>query len=248
MPGITEVKRDRSCFSPDTKGHTGHMKVSEIAAVPIELGAAVRHRRLFHPNGVLANGTLERVAPPGEGLPLDSCDIVGRVSKAVGLPRGVADFAGLAWRMAPLRPSATPWDILLASTRGGDLPSRVWLWPATSWSGVAVSSLMPMRYGGQLWWLRARMATDVNSQGLALQPICEHIAHGGLQFEVEQACGRGRFTPVARLRLSDVITDGQDITFDPTLNSAPGVQLAPAWLTDFRRAAYRRSRAGRDAE
>jgi len=55
--------------------------ISEIAALPVRMGAAVRNRRLFHPDGVLARGTLTRIAPLSEGLPMTSGDIVGRVSK-----------------------------------------------------------------------------------------------------------------------------------------------------------------------
>ena len=58
------------------------MKASDIVALPLQLGSAVRHRRVFHPLGVLAAGRIERTAPPGEGLPVESSDIVARVSKA----------------------------------------------------------------------------------------------------------------------------------------------------------------------
>ena len=39
-----------------------------------------------------------------------SAEVVGRVSKGVGLPGALPDIAGVAWRMpAPLPPS-TPWE------------------------------------------------------------------------------------------------------------------------------------------
>jgi hypothetical protein len=38
-----------------------------------------------------------------------------------------------------------------------------------------------------------------------------------------------------------------DIAFDPALHTDDDVELVPHWLSDFRRAAYRRSREGRDA-
>ncbi|MBW8710255.1 MAG: phosphodiesterase, partial [Mycobacterium sp.] len=109
------------------------MHASDIATLPVRLGAALRHRRLFHPDGVLAEGVLERVAPPGEGLPMLSCDVVGRVSKGLGLRGALPDIAGLAWRMPPpqdLR-SCMPWDVLLASSVA---PSRIILAPVRSWS------------------------------------------------------------------------------------------------------------------
>src|SRR5687768_5840019 len=100
-------------------GQPEAVQISDIAALPVQLGSAVRNRRLFHPVGVLADGTIERLAPPGEGLPIKSGDVIGRVSKAVGLPGAVPDIAGLAWRMEPTGP--TPWDVLLASTVRGRL-------------------------------------------------------------------------------------------------------------------------------
>jgi hypothetical protein len=221
--------------------------VSDIAALPVQLGAAIRHRRLFHPVGVLAEGTLERRAAPNEGLPMVSCQVVGRVSKGVGTPGVVPDIAGVAWRMPPRLQPATPWDVLLASTTAGSI-GRVILWPATSWSGATFSSLMPLRFEGGLWWVRARVATDIDTPGLSLDVIRDQIHSGGLDFDIDQAAGTGDFIPLARLSLRNLLARGRDIAFDPTLHSAPSVTLAPNWLSNFRRAAYRRSREGRDAE
>ena len=63
------------------------MQASDIAALPVRLGAAIRGRRLFHPIGVLAEGILERVAPPDEGLPMQSCDVIGTGLQGIGLTR-----------------------------------------------------------------------------------------------------------------------------------------------------------------
>ena len=224
------------------------MHASDIAALPVRLGAAIRNRRLFHPDGVLAEGTLDRVAPPDEGLPMASCDVIGRVSKGIGLPGARPDVAGLAWRMPPpqdLR-SCSPWDVLLASTVAN---SRVLLAPAASWSGTTFSSLMPLRFNGGLWWVRARLASEIDAPGLSLEPIRDQIDSGGIVFDVEQASGvRGSFRPLARLTLRNVDPTCDDIGFDPILHSDEDVHLVPHWLSDFRRAAYRRSREGRDAE
>jgi hypothetical protein len=203
----------------------------------------MRHRRLFHPEGVLAEGTLERVAAPGEGLPIDSGDVIGRVSKGGGLPGALPDVAGVAWRM-PLPAEATPWDVLLAST----VRARLLLAPVTRWSGATFSSLMPFRYEGGVWWVRARLSTDIALRGLSLDLIRERINSTGVEFDVEQAAGVGDFLPLARLTLHTLAPNLGDVAFDPTVHSHPGVQLLPAWLTGFRRAAYRRSREGRDAK
>jgi hypothetical protein len=225
------------------------VQTSDIAALPIRVGAAVRHRRLFHPDGALAEGILERIAPPDQGLPMESCDVIGRVSKAVGLHGALPDIAGLAWRIPPppdLR-SCSPWDVLLASTFAGSA-GRLILRPLSSWSGATFSSLMPLRFKGGLWWVRARLVTDIDAPGLSLDTIRHQIDSDGVEFDIEQAAGTGGFLPLAHLTLRHVDPSRNDIAFDPTMHSDPEVQLAPRWLSNFRRAAYRRSREGRDGQ
>jgi hypothetical protein len=221
------------------------VKVFDIAGLPIEVGAAMRRRRLFHPFGVLAHGSVERTASPGEGLPLASAEVVGRVSKAVGLPGGFPDIVGLGWRMPPSTFGADAWDVLLASAEAGPL-SRFLLHPIASWSGVTLSSLMPLRHHGQNWWISARLTTSIDEPGVRLDDIEAQIARGGIRFDIDQACGLGEFRPLARLELSQVIPPAHDTSFDPTTHSHPEVTLFPRWLNDFRRDAYRRSRQGRE--
>jgi hypothetical protein len=223
------------------------VRASDIAALPIRLGAAVRHRRFFHPDGVLAEGILERVAPHGEGLPLVSCDVVGRVSKGVGLPSWLPDVAGVAWRMPPQQDmrSCTPWDVLLASTVGN---TRMVLAPVRKWSGATFSTLMPLRFKGSVWWVRARLVTHIDTPGLSLVGVRDQIDSGGVVFDIEQAAGTAEILPLARLTLRHVDPSRDNVGFDPILHSDPEVSLVPAWLAELRRAAYRRSREGRAAE
>ncbi|ODQ94895.1 phosphodiesterase [Mycolicibacterium holsaticum] len=223
------------------------MRTSDIAALPVRLGAALRGRRLFHPNGVMAEGLLERIAPEGEGLPMTSCDVIGRVSKGVGLPGALPDVAGLAWRMPPpqdLR-GCGPWDVLLASTVAN---SRIVLSPVTAWQGATFSSLMPLQYQDSAWWVRARLATEFEGRGLSLDTVSDQIDSDGLVFDIDQAAGTGEFRPLARLTLRHADPSSDDVAFDPTMHSDPDVTLLPRWLGEFRRAAYRRSRQGRDAQ
>jgi len=157
------------------------------------------------------------------------------------------DIAGLAWRMPPKLQPGNPWDALLASAGEGRV-GRVVLRPVTSWAGATFSSLMPLRFEGDVWWLRARLTTFIENPGLSIDTVSQQIRRTGVKFHIEQACGTAEFAPLARLILNEVITDGRDVAFDPTLYSAPGVQLVPGWLTGLRRSAYRRSRQGRDVE
>jgi hypothetical protein len=223
------------------------MKASDIVALPLQLGAAVRHRRVFHPLGVLASGRIERTAPPGQGLPIESADIVGRVSKAVGIPGKLPDLIGLAWRMPPHASAATPWDVLLVSA-GSGLLTRFALQPTLSWTGRTLSTLMPLRHDDGWWWVKAEMTTPIG-RGLSLDAVREAISGAGVVFDIQQAHGTGSFEPLAELTLTTVIPtdEDHDVSFDPARNTAAGVALGPEWLTALRERAYARSRRGRDA-
>ena len=94
----------------------------------------------------------------------------------------------------------------------------------------------------------ALLVTDIDAPGLSLDAIRHQIASGGVEFDIEQAAGTDDFLPLARLTLRNLDPSCDDIAFDPTMHSDPEVELAPRWLSDFRRAAYRRSREGRDGQ
>jgi hypothetical protein len=233
-------------FFPAENGNPAPVNVSELVTKPFQWGAALRGRRFFHPVGVLAHGFIERTAPAADGLPLPSSRVVARVSKAAGTPGALPDFIGLAFRVAPPLEGATPWDILLVSAGSGVLARAVALRPTVSWTGQTLTSLMPLRYRGNVWWLRAQSTSAVDGFGLSLDSIRDAIEGGGIEFAIDQACGRGEFAPLARLRLTGVLDDEPDVSFDPVANTAPGLSLYPEWLADLRARAYRRSRDGRD--
>jgi hypothetical protein len=94
------------------------------------------------------------------------------------------------------------------------------------------------------------MITDIDDPGLSLEGVRKQISQGGVEFELQQACGTAAFQPLARLTLNEVAADltSHDVAFDPSVHSAPDVRLAPVWLADLRRRAYRRSREGRHAD
>ena len=223
-------------------GQPRTVQISDIAALPIRFGAAVRSRRLFHPVGVLAEGRLERLAPPGEGLPVVDGDVIARVSKGVGLPGAVPDIAGVAWRMSR-PPDPTPWDVLLAST----FRNRLLLAPVAKWSDATFSSLMPFRHNGGLGGGGPRVPTPIDVWARARDATPPRTPSTGIVFDVEQAAGTGDFLPLARLTLQTLAPHMGDVAFDPVLHLPDDVELSPGWLTNFRRAAYRRSREGRDA-
>src|SRR4029079_392310 len=161
-----------------------------------------------------------------------------RTTRHRGLGGAHATSAGSAWLHALGH---------AAGLHRRQLRGRLILRPAFSRSGTTFSSLMPLRYQGGVWWVRARLSTVIDTPGLSLATVADQIASGGIDFDIEQAAGTGDFLPPARLTLRHVNPPCDDIAFDPTLHSDPEVELAPGWLGDVRRAAYRRSREGRYA-
>ncbi|TRW87783.1 phosphodiesterase [Mycolicibacterium sp. 018/SC-01/001] len=222
------------------------MSISDLTTLPLKAGAALRERRVFHPTGVLCAGTITRVARDGDGLPLMSGDVVGRISKGAGTPGSLPDFAGLAWRMQQDADARVPWDVLMVSST-----ARVVLLPAGSWAGAQYSTLMPLGYRGGVYWVRAHMASPIADDGLSVGAVRDRLASGVIEFAVEQARGGQRFTPLAMLRFDRALCGDEpecDQPFDPTQRSGAQVVLLPQWLTALRSSAYRNSRQGRGAE
>jgi hypothetical protein len=91
------------------------------------------------------------------------------------------------------------------------------------------------------------MTSDLDADGLSLGGVAEQIDRAGVEFELDQAAGTNDFEPLARIRFHEVVAAGpsNEVAFDPTIHTAPGVKLAPEWLTNIRQRAYERSRAGR---
>lgn len=225
------------------------MNLSDFASAPFRWGSALRQRRVFHPDGVLAEGLIERVAPAHSGLPVPSGGVVARVSKAVGMPGALPDVIGLALRIMPQADLNGGWDILLASAGSGLVGRTIGLRPVTSWTGHTMTSLVPLRYREINWWLRARIATRIDGVGVSLASVRDQLDRGEIEVELDQARGTSYFCPLARATLTGVFTPqlGKDVSFDPVRHTAAGVELYPRWLADLRARAYDRSREGRAA-
>jgi hypothetical protein len=222
------------------------VSISDLTTLPLRAGAALRDKRFFHPTGVLCAGTVTRLAPDGDGLPLVSGDVVGRISKGVGTPGSLPDFAGLAWRMQRDADAQVPWDVLMVSSA-----ARLVLRPVSSWPSAQYSTLMPLGYRGGVFWLRARMKTPLGGDGLSIAAVRDRLGAGTVEFAVEQARGGAAFTPLATLCFDRALCGDEpecDQPFDPTVRSGSQVTLLPHWLTSLRRSAYRNSREGRGAE
>ncbi|HVQ99612.1 MAG TPA: phosphodiesterase, partial [Mycobacterium sp.] len=86
--------------------------------------------------------------------------------------------------------------------------------------------------------------------GVSLNSVRNQLKNGTIEVTLDQARGTSAFDKLARLTLHGLLVapHGGDVSFDPVLHTAPGVELYPGWLAGLRASAYDRSRDGRDAD
>lgn len=218
--------------------------ITAVLGLPFRVASALRSARAFHPDGVQFDGTLVRLLPEESGLPLRSSDVSVRVSKGIGVPSGLPDVAGVALRLPPTEQGGPPWDLLLAGSATGRI-GRMVPWPSASWNSAHLSSLMALKFRGEMWWLRARI-TSPAIDGMSIDDIRTAVVHDKVSFVIEHACESGPFEPLAVAHSTGLVLPEDEIdAFDPVLNSPIEVRPQPEWLRTLRLSAYRHSRTGR---
>jgi hypothetical protein len=196
----------------------------------------------LHPRGIVRTATVHRYGLDEPcGVPwLDgpgTDQVLVRTSRAVGLPGPLPDVHGLAMRV-PVDGERVA-DLLFATT-GSGLPGRFLLRPHRSAAHATYSTLLPYR-------------TPTGPVLLAVRPV-----DGGLQLAAARPTGPWRRYGALELDPADLdaaqpdegaATDnGALISFDPVLNTLPGLQPYQ-WVRDLREGAYaaaRGSRRGRE--
>lgn len=116
--------------------------------------------------------------------------------------------------------------------------------PARSWTTGRFSSLLPYRVNGELVWLSARAETPRRAEA-SLDALSRLVKEGPVTYLVETVRANGHRKPCATLTLHEVDQDASRPAFDPMLNTPPGWELRPRWLTGLRERAYEGSREGR---
>jgi len=181
----------------------------------------------LHPRGEVMQGRLfRRGARPATGVAwLDEPgedDVLVRRSRAVGLPGAAPDIHGLAIRVPS--PGGGHGDLLLASTGWGRVTRFVLTW-SRSPRTRPMTTLLPYRTARGSLLLGARTI-------------------GADCFELAVAAPDGDWTRFADLRLSTLLADDQDVSFDPVLHQVPGLEQYDA-VERLREPAYRSARASR---
>lgn len=181
----------------------------------------------LHPLGTNYAGRLVRtgsdtpIGVPWLDLPGEQ-DVLVRISHAIGLPGPLPDFNGLAVR---IRKGQTRYaDLLLAST-GWDRFTRHLLVPAFR-DHQPLTTLLPYRSPIGPIVIGAR-PVDVRGYELFWAPV-----------------GKA-WRPFGQITLDEVLTEEDEVSFDPILNPLPGLQQYP-WVEHLRERSYATARRRRD--
>src|ERR1700738_4139981 len=132
-PGVAWIANLTPSFLSMQNGNLPPVMFSDLVALPFKWGSALRGKKFFHPVGVVAQGSLKRIAPACQGLPIPSSNVIARLSKATGTPGALPDLIGLAIRVPSQHSRPAPWDVLLASGGSGAVTRALALRPVTSW-------------------------------------------------------------------------------------------------------------------
>ncbi|WP_052073594.1 DUF6328 family protein [Rhodococcoides fascians] len=202
--------------------------IVDAMGLPFRALSSLRSARAFHPGGVQFAGTLVRLLPEQSGLPLRSCDVSVRVSKGIGVPSGLPDVAGVALRLPPIEQGGRPWDVLLAGSATGPF-GRMVPWPSMSWNSAHLSSLMPYKHQGRLWWLRARI-TRPDTADMNIDDIRTNVVSNTVSLVIEHAGTSEPFEPIAVVHSTALTSPADEID---ALQELRVVQTGLQLLTGF---------------
>ncbi len=220
-------------------------------------GSALRRGKVVHPHGVVFEARMivggARAAPPAAELlsrPAEHAALV-RFSRSLGLPRPLPDLLGMSIRVLDAYGHRAHQDFLLVTS--ADLPvlHHVFL-PAGDVQQRPYTSSLPFRAGQERFIVGALPCEDSPRPGGSdeLDRARAAAATGRMRFELAVAPPRGRFVPVAELRIGAPAPDHLDaMQFEPWKG---GGGLEPVGvLNAMRRYAYpmsdrawRRTQAG----
>jgi hypothetical protein len=181
----------------------------------------------LHPRGRLVTAVVRRTGSDARsGVPwLDDPGedrAMVRFSRSVGLPDALPDVFGLALRVWV---DGTHGDVLLSST-GLGRATRYVLTFARRPDGRPMTTLLPYR-------------TPIGPVLIAATYL------DAARLELSWAVGTSEWHPFAELVVGETVpTDGEEVSFDPVLNTVPGLEIYP-WVRRLREPAYLSARRSR---
>jgi hypothetical protein len=217
------------------------------AATTFGVLSAIRGARIFHPDGVAFEATVEITpsGPPYGAWLLDepgSWPAVVRLSRGAGVPEPAPDVLGLAVRIVDAYGDGAHQDLLLATS--GESPGlRHTLLPSPGFADRSYSSVLTYQVGDGHLLFGARPRQYVPARTLAA--ATEAAERGRLNFELTVAPLVGGWRRIGTLRLGAALAAdaGQQLRFNPW-NTGRGI-VPEGPLQALRRSAYASSQSGR---
>jgi hypothetical protein len=196
--------------------------------------AAARRGKAVHPEGAVHAAELVVTAHTGA---LGRTELFGtsgsraavvRFSRSLGLPRPLPDLLGMSVRVLDAYGPARDQDFLMVSSVDAPVLNRIFL-PAADVQQRPYSASLPYRVGdGHRFIVGAlpRPNSPRPDGGNELDRLAAAAATGELAFDLAVATPRGRFRPVAELRVGRRLAPEADaLRFNPW-NSGGGLEPA----------------------
>ena len=211
--------------------------------------AGLRRGKAVHPDGVVYDARLvvagAATAPRTSTLLAEPAEhrAIVRFSRSVGVPRPIPDLLGMSIRVLDVYGKGRHQDFLLVTSADYPILHHIFL-PATDVQQRPYTSSLPYRAGRDLFLVGAlpdrrspRPAGDTEFERLDAAALS-----GRLAFQLAVAAIRGRFRPVAKLKIGARLPAELDaLRFNPW-NTGGGMEPA-GWLNGARDRAYKLSQA-----
>lgn len=210
--------------------------------------SALRRRRIFHPDGIAVEATLDISAKAATGAPLFDegarrrC--ITRFSRGVGVPEALPDILGLAVRVLDAGGPGECQDFLFVTS--GEAPFvRSALLPARGYADRHYSSLLPYRIGTRTLLVGARPILTSGTSPRTFDDLAAALADARLRFVLEVAEPSGDWRTVGTLEFGRRLSqqEAESLQFN-VFNAGAGIEPI-GLLNTLRRKAYAASQATR---
>ncbi|MDP8955789.1 MAG: hypothetical protein M3N24_02365 [Actinomycetota bacterium] len=205
----------------------------------------LRGRRFFHPYGRAFAGRLH-IPKKKAGLKQGSHQVIARLSRGAGLPRGLPDVLGLAIKLPDFNGPRKDQDFLLVSAASAPI-ARHLLLPAAVFGSRTFSTVLPYAVHGEVL-LYGTLPSPPPERviGLDLQNLDEAVEQGRLRFRFAVATLTGPWRRIGELRLERPLSQelSDTLRFNPWNTSERIRPVGP--LNRLRANAYPASQEARE--
>lgn len=218
------------------------------SAVAFGALSALRRARVFHPDGIAVEATLDLEGKIHTGATLFDRPgrrrCVARFSRGIGTPEPLPDILGLALRVFDVGDGDGCQDLLFVTSGAAPLV-RSALLPAQGYADRQYSSLLPYRVGARTVLIGARPLLSRGRSPRTFVELGEALADARLRFVLEIAEPAGDWEPMGTIDFGRTLSEqeSESLQFN-VFNNTDGIDPVGA-LNTIRRKAYAGSQRGR---